>query len=235
MLGAHRRALLGSLRALGANCPPRGQPRLFGSPALPLCSPALGVAVVGLAAWHALDQGRPVRRRLAGRPMRRRKTGPSATRRARRAADRRPGEAVSVAARTARLRTPGPRASAGSDRSGWGCARRGRARAVPGRARPSGRRSIACAVALPPGRWSADAVAENHDLEAGTVPSRSPLVGGCSRSASWSLLLALQAPRDCPAGVLANLLAIGAAFGADDSSSRAAHGSGCSPSSRRAS
>jgi putative drug exporter of the RND superfamily len=66
---------------------------------------------------------------------------------------------------------------------------------------------------LPPGTSVGGAVAENHDLEA-VLSAKTPLVIGVVLALGFLLLLvALQAPLIAAAGVVANLLATGAAFG----------------------
>ena len=67
---------------------------------------------------------------------------------------------------------------------------------------------------LPTGTLVGGAVAENHDLEA-VLASRTPIVIGIVMALGFLLLLiALQAPLIAAIGVLTNLLATGAAFGA---------------------
>lgn len=66
---------------------------------------------------------------------------------------------------------------------------------------------------LPAGALVGGAVAENHDLEA-LLAGKTPLVIGVVLALGFLLLLvALQAPLIAAAGVLTNLLAVGAAFG----------------------
>jgi RND superfamily putative drug exporter len=68
-------------------------------------------------------------------------------------------------------------------------------------------------TALPQGALVGGSVAENHDLET-TLSNRTPLVIGVVLALGFLLLLvALQAPIIAAAGVLTNLLAVGAAFG----------------------
>jgi RND superfamily putative drug exporter len=67
---------------------------------------------------------------------------------------------------------------------------------------------------LPGGTLVGGAVAENHDLQA-ALSARTPLVIGVVLGLGFLLLLvALQAPLVAAAGVITNLLATGAAFGA---------------------
>ena len=69
-------------------------------------------------------------------------------------------------------------------------------------------------TSLPSGTLVGGAVAENHDLE-GALAAKVPLVIGVVLALSFVLLLvALQAPVIAALGVLTNLLATGAAFGA---------------------
>jgi RND superfamily putative drug exporter len=69
-------------------------------------------------------------------------------------------------------------------------------------------------AALPPGTLVGGAVAENHDLQA-ALSARTPLVIGVVLGLGFLLLLvALQAPLIAAVGVVTNLLATGAAFGA---------------------
>jgi RND superfamily putative drug exporter len=66
---------------------------------------------------------------------------------------------------------------------------------------------------LPAGTLTGGAVAENHDLQA-ALAAKTPLVIGVVMGLGFLLLLiALQAPLIAAAGVLTNLLAVGAAFG----------------------
>jgi RND superfamily putative drug exporter len=66
---------------------------------------------------------------------------------------------------------------------------------------------------LPTGSLIGGAVAENHDLQA-ALAAKTPLVIGVVMGLGFLLLLiALQAPLIAAAGVLTNLLAVGAAFG----------------------
>jgi RND superfamily putative drug exporter len=66
---------------------------------------------------------------------------------------------------------------------------------------------------LPAGTLIGGAVAENHDLQA-ALAAKTPLVIGVVMGLGFLLLLiALQAPLIAAAGVLTNLLAVGAAFG----------------------
>jgi RND superfamily putative drug exporter len=66
---------------------------------------------------------------------------------------------------------------------------------------------------LPAGSLIGGAVAENHDLQA-ALAAKTPLVIGVVLGLGFLLLLvALQAPLIAAAGVLTNLLAVGAAFG----------------------
>jgi RND superfamily putative drug exporter len=66
---------------------------------------------------------------------------------------------------------------------------------------------------LPAGSLVGGAVAENHDLQA-ALAAKTPLVIGVVLGLGFLLLLiALQAPLIAAAGVLTNLLAVGAAFG----------------------
>jgi RND superfamily putative drug exporter len=66
---------------------------------------------------------------------------------------------------------------------------------------------------LPSGAMIGGAVAENHDLQA-ALSAKTPLVIGVVLGLGFLLLLvALQAPLIAAAGVLTNLLAVGAAFG----------------------
>ena len=66
---------------------------------------------------------------------------------------------------------------------------------------------------LPAGSLIGGAVAENHDLQA-ALSAKTPLVVGVVMGLGFLLLLiALQAPLIAAAGVLTNLLAVGAAFG----------------------
>jgi RND superfamily putative drug exporter len=66
---------------------------------------------------------------------------------------------------------------------------------------------------LPAGTLIGGAVAENHDLQA-ALAAKTPLVIGVVMGLGFVLLLiALQAPLIAAAGVLTNLLAVGAAFG----------------------
>jgi RND superfamily putative drug exporter len=66
---------------------------------------------------------------------------------------------------------------------------------------------------LPPGTLVGGAAAENHDLAA-ALTGKTPLVIGVVLALGFALLLfALQAPVIAAAGVVANLLATGAAFG----------------------
>jgi RND superfamily putative drug exporter len=68
-------------------------------------------------------------------------------------------------------------------------------------------------AALPTGSLVGGAVAENHDLQA-ALAAKTPLVIGVVMGLGFLLLLiALQAPLIAAAGVLTNLLAVGAAFG----------------------
>jgi RND superfamily putative drug exporter len=68
--------------------------------------------------------------------------------------------------------------------------------------------------ALPPSAMVGGAVAENHDLEL-ALADKTPLVIGVVLALGFMLLLvALQAPLVAAIGVLTNLLATGAAFGA---------------------
>jgi len=68
-------------------------------------------------------------------------------------------------------------------------------------------------TALPQGALVGGSVAENHDLET-TLSNRTLLVIGVVLALGFLLLLvALQAPIIAAAGVLTNLLAVGAAFG----------------------
>jgi putative drug exporter of the RND superfamily len=68
--------------------------------------------------------------------------------------------------------------------------------------------------ALPPAALLGGPVAENHDLEA-TLSARTPLVIGAVLGLSFLLLaIAVQAPVIAAFGVVTNLLATGAAFGA---------------------
>ena len=68
--------------------------------------------------------------------------------------------------------------------------------------------------ALPPRALVGGAAAENHDLES-VLADRTPLVIGVVLALGFALLLvALQAPVIAAAGVVTNLLATGAAFGA---------------------
>jgi RND superfamily putative drug exporter len=67
---------------------------------------------------------------------------------------------------------------------------------------------------LPPGTLVGGAVAENHDLEQ-SLADKTPLVIGVVLALGFLLLLfALQAPLIAAVGVVTNLLATGAAFGA---------------------
>ena len=78
-------------------------------------------------------------------------------------------------------------------------------------------------------------MAENHDLEA-ELSAKTPLVIGVVLGLSFLLLVvALQAPVIAALGVVTNLLATGAAFGARSGSSRTVSGTRCSDSSHRAS
>ena len=75
------------------------------------------------------------------------------------------------------------------------------------------RRSTGCAASCPPASLIGGAVAENHDLQS-ALSAKTPLVIGVVMGLGFLLLLiALQAPLIAAAGVLTNLLAIGAAFG----------------------
>jgi RND superfamily putative drug exporter len=68
-------------------------------------------------------------------------------------------------------------------------------------------------TALPAGALVGGAAAENHDLET-ALAAKTPLVIGVVLALGFLLLLvALQAPLLAAAGVLTNLLAVGAAFG----------------------
>jgi RND superfamily putative drug exporter len=79
---------------------------------------------------------------------------------------------------------------------------------------------------LPAGALVGGSVAENHDLET-TLSGRTPLVIGVVLALGFLLLLvALQAPIIAAAGVLTNLLAVGAAFGVARLIFQEGHGSG---------
>jgi len=80
--------------------------------------------------------------------------------------------------------------------------------------------------ALPQDALVGGSVAENHDLET-VLAARTPLVIGVVMALGFLLLLvALQAPIIAAAGVLTNLLATGAAFGAARLIFQDGHGSG---------
>ena len=79
---------------------------------------------------------------------------------------------------------------------------------------------------LPPGVLVGGAAAENHDLES-VLSARTPLVIGVVLALGFLLLLvALQAPLAAALGVLTNLLAVGAAFGAARLVFQDGHGAG---------
>jgi RND superfamily putative drug exporter len=81
-------------------------------------------------------------------------------------------------------------------------------------------------AALPAGTLVGGAVAENHDLER-ALAARTPLVVGVVLVLGFLLLLvALQAPILAALGVLANLLAVGAAFGVGRLIFQDGHGAG---------
>jgi len=81
-------------------------------------------------------------------------------------------------------------------------------------------------AALPEGALVGGSVAENHDLET-TLSNKTPLVIGMVLALGFLLLLvALQAPIIAAAGVLTNLLAVGAAFGVARLIFQEGHGSG---------
>jgi len=79
---------------------------------------------------------------------------------------------------------------------------------------------------LPPGALVGGAVAENHDLET-LLTDKTPLVIGVVLALGFLLLLvALQAPIIAAAGVVTNLLAVGAAFGVARLVFQEGHGTG---------
>ena len=79
---------------------------------------------------------------------------------------------------------------------------------------------------LPPGALVGGAAAENHDLEK-TLAAKTPLVVGVVLALGFLLLLvALQAPLIALLGVVTNLLAVGAAFGAARLVFQDGHGAG---------
>jgi RND superfamily putative drug exporter len=79
---------------------------------------------------------------------------------------------------------------------------------------------------LPAGALVGGAAAENHDLET-TLAAKTPLVVGVVLALGFLLLLvALQAPLIALIGVLTNLLAVGAAFGAARVIFQDGHGAG---------
>jgi RND superfamily putative drug exporter len=81
-------------------------------------------------------------------------------------------------------------------------------------ARATGKTIDRLRAALPPTALVGGAVAENHDLEA-ELSAKTPLVIGVVLGLSFLLLVvALQAPVIAALGVVTNLLATGAAFGA---------------------
>ncbi len=81
-------------------------------------------------------------------------------------------------------------------------------------------------AALPAGALVGGAAAENHDLEQ-ALAAKTPLVVGVVLALGFLLLLvALQAPLIAAAGVLTNLLAVGAAFGVGRLIFQDGHGAG---------
>jgi RND superfamily putative drug exporter len=81
-------------------------------------------------------------------------------------------------------------------------------------------------AALPAGALVGGAVAENHDLEQ-ALAAKTPLVVGVVLALGFLLLVvALQAPLLAALGVLANLLAVGAAFGVGRLIFQDGHGAG---------